>query len=229
MRETNENDIITARLFDHQWNTNAPFTTITQARAYGRVVIDSDEQVQQHDDDDDQDNEKQHGLQKSPRRHLVSPAIGTNFHILVLLIQFKDHANRTDLLPPRSCFEELFNGNRTSVINPIGSVREYLHYNSMNKYRVRFDVRGWNVANETEAYYANGTSGQGQFLQPLFTDALNKYDNDGTVNWNDGYVRDNGVFQPKLLNGVIVLHSGIAAEYGDLPTSCFTVAAKNRI
>jgi len=100
----------------------------------------------------------------------------------------------------------------------------------MNKYRVPFDVCGWNVANEMEAYYANGTSGQGRFLQPLFTDALNKYVNDGTVNWYDGYVCDNGVFQPKLLNGVVVLHSGIAAEYGDLPSSCFTpVVAKDHI
>jgi M6 family metalloprotease-like protein len=143
------------------------------------------------------------------QRHL-NVAQGTDLRVLVLLIKFSNHVNLE--VPPRDYFEELFNGEGTSEINPVGSVKEWLRYNSLGKYRVHFDVREWEVTDNTEAHYAGGTSGWGQPLDQIFAPILTKFDLAGSVDWFNGYVDESGYF-----NHLVVLHSGFVGETGDRP------------
>lgn len=146
-------------------------------------------------------------------RHL-SPSVGNRLRILVVLLRFKDHVDR--VLPPREYFEEMFNGNTgntLSNVNPVGSVKEYFRYSSLGKYRVQFDVRDWHTAPNTEAFYAQGVSGLvGQVkLQEMFYTAMDEIEASG-IDWFDGYINAWG-----LLNHVVVIHSGYAAEHGPRP------------
>jgi hypothetical protein len=136
----------------------------------------SDEECQQRDE-------------RHSRRHL-NLSEGGRLRVLVLLIKFSNHANVA--VPKREYFEELFNGDGSSSVNPVGSVKEWLRYNSLGKYRVHFDVRDWETAENTEAFYAGGTSGIGKDLQPIFANALSKFDQAGSIDWLDGYVDEFG-------------------------------------
>ena len=157
--------------------------------------------------------------QRMGRRHL-NPAFGDRIRVLVLLIKFKDHANKE--VPPREYYEEMFNGDGVSDINPVGSIKEWFRYNSLGQYRVHFDVRDWEVAPGTEASYAAGVSGQGYDLENVFSFALNKFDAEGSIDWFSGYVDEFG-----YLNHLVVLHSGFVAETGDLP--CLSTPSRDRI
>lgn len=142
-------------------------------------------------------------------RHL-SPSVGQNFRILVVLVRFSDHVGRE--LPTREYIDALFNGNGTSDINPIGSVKEYLRFASLGKYRVQFDVRDWHTAPNTEAFYSQGQSGLigSVKIQQMFYSAMDAAQAAG-VDWLNGYINDWG-----LLNHLVVIHSGYPAEEGVL-------------
>lgn len=154
-------------------------------------------------------------------RHL-SPSVGQDFRILVVLVRFSNHVSRE--LPTREYIEELFNGNGTSDINPIGSVKEYLRYASLGKYRVQFDVRDWHTAPNTEAFYSQGKSGLigGVQIQQMFYAAMDAAQSQG-IDWFSGYINDWG-----LLNHLVVIHSGYAAEDGPL-TCLASEPPQNRI
>lgn len=158
--------------------------------------------------------DEEHG----PSRRL-NPSTGRQFRVLVLLIKFPENTRE---LPPREYYDELFNGKGNSEVNPVGSVKEWLRYNSLGKYRVSFDVRDWETAEHSEAYYAAGTSGTDQDLQRIFAKAMDKFDAEGSIDWEDGYVDDWG-----YLNHFVVLHSGIQAEVGDRP--CIPGSHKDRL
>jgi hypothetical protein len=69
------------------------------------------------------------------RRLLEAPRRGT-IKVLVLLIRFADHQNR--ILPSRTYFDALFNGdalNSPIKVNAVGSIKEWLRYNSMGRYK----------------------------------------------------------------------------------------------
>jgi hypothetical protein len=119
----------------------------------------------------------------------LGPSIGDNVRVLVLLVRFSDHATRT--LPQRDYFETLFNSDGVSDMNTVGSIKEYLRYSSMGKYRVQFDVRDWLTLANTEAYYSSGTSGVvgSSNIQEMFTEALNAVQAAG-VDWYNGYISD---------------------------------------
>jgi hypothetical protein len=63
-------------------------------------------------------------------------ATGSNLKVLVLLCRFKDHGNRQ--LPTRDYFDELFNGEGASDVNPVGSIREWMYSNSLGRYNGTF-------------------------------------------------------------------------------------------
>jgi hypothetical protein len=146
-------------------------------------------------------------------RHL-SPSVGQDFRILVILVRFSNHVGRD--LPTRDRIDELFNGNGTSDINPVGSVKEYLRYASLGNYRVQFDVRDWHTAPDTEAFYSQGEYGLvgNVKIQQLFYSAMDAAQASG-VDWLDGYINDWG-----LLNHLVVIHSGYPAEDG--PLACLS-------
>lgn len=151
----------------------------------------------------------EHAIHGTHGRHLA-PTTGT-VRVLVLLVRFADHTNRE--LPLRDFFEKIFNGDGISEINPVGSIKEYYRYASVGQYRVSFDVRDWHTSEFTEAQVAQnsyGLVGQDQ-LQKFFYSAMDAVDSSG-IDWFDGYIDEWG-----MINGVVVIHSGVAAEYGDLP------------
>jgi len=155
-------------------------------------------------------------------RHL-SPSTGI-MRILVLLIKFPEYDESVmGPLPSLDYFEELLNGNGRSGAIPIGSLKEYFRYSSLGKYRVQFDIRGWFEADSPEAYFAGGNYGLlGQIeMQKVFYSAMAEVDR-SDIDWFDGYITEWG-----LINHMIVLHSGIAAELGD--RDCFKSKAADRI
>lgn len=61
---------------------------------------------------------------------------GNHLKVLVLLCRFSDHANRQ--LPTRAYYDELFNGAGLSAVNPVGSIRQWMYFNSVGKYNGMF-------------------------------------------------------------------------------------------
>jgi hypothetical protein len=134
-----------------------------------------------------EDYDQDYGRQLRERR--LNPSEG-DFKVLVLLIKFSDHADKE--VPPREYYEELFNGSGPSDINEVGSMKDWLNTNSMGKYKVQFDVRDWEVAPNTESFYAAGNAGRSSDLQEIYRDVLTKIDNEGSVTFTDGYIDTDG-------------------------------------
>jgi len=80
---------------------------------------------------------------------------------LLLLIRFPDHVDRT--LPDRSYFDSLCNQ----------QIKTYFAEQSYGTYRITCDVMDWQVADNTEKFYAGGQAGQlgsdrsGAFITPI--------------------------------------------------------------
>ena len=155
-------------------------------------------------------------------RHL-SPSTGT-VRVLVLLMKFPEYdENVMGPLPPVEYYEEMFNGNGRSSELPVGSLKEYLRFSSLGKYRVQFDVRGWFEADSTEGTYAAGNYGlNGQIaMQKIFYSAMDEVDR-SDIDYLDGYITEWGLF-----NHLVALHTGISAELG--PRSCIKAKPADRI
>ena len=109
----------------------------------------------------------------------------------------------------------MFNGRGNSSVNPVGSLSDYYYFNTLDQLRINWTVIDWDTAPQSEKYYSGGVGGkQGpEIMQELFTWKLDKLDAEGfdfTPFDSDGdYIFDH----------VAVLHSGIAAEMGDIPCS----------
>lgn len=135
----------------------------------------------------------------------LNPSVGEGMKILVLPIKFADHLDRE--VPTMEYLEEFFNGEGTSDVNEVGSIRDWLRRNSNGKYVPHFDIRDWDVSPRTEKETAAGTSGWNQNFFPFFQNALDKVDNDPDHDWWSGYTSPEG-----YLNHLVVLHSGYMAE-----------------
>lgn len=144
-----------------------------------------------------------HETYREKRR--LNPSVGEGIKVLVLPIMFADHVDRE--VPTMEYLEEFFNGEGSSEVNEVGSVREWLRRNSNGKYSIQFVVRDWDVSTRTEKETAGGTSGLGQNFYPFFQFALDKVDNDPEHDWWSGFVDPEG-----FLYHLIVLHSGYMAE-----------------
>jgi Immune inhibitor A peptidase M6 len=148
------------------------------------------------------------------------------FRVLVILCQFQDHAANTNWmahLPSRDYFETLFNGNNGTnpSTDPFDmSIAEYLRFNSVNRYRVEFNVLMWQTTNNTEAYYSQGQAGRVGLdeLQHVFTPILDQLDMDG-FDWSlyDQASDDGSSGADGILDHLVVIHSGAGAEFGNAP------------
>ncbi|GAX27244.1 hypothetical protein FisN_13Lh199 [Fistulifera solaris] len=143
------------------------------------------------------------GRQLAERR--LNPSIGDNIRVIVLLIKFSDHTTRD--LPSREYFEEFFNGEGSEL----GSVKEWMRFNSVGRYRVHFTVREWATLPNTEKFYAAGNSAWNTDFNPVVAPLLDEIDNDPNHKWSPDYIDEFG-----KLNHLIVVHSGYMAEVGDL-------------
>ncbi len=91
---------------------------------------------------------------KSNARHLqdITQAVGF-VRVLVLLVKFTDHMNRT--LPPVADYDTIFNDSgETPLIAPTGSVSSWLRNNSYGKFNMEAEIVPWHVTNNTEAYFS---------------------------------------------------------------------------
>ena len=97
--------------------------------------------------------------------------------VLVLLVQFTDHADRE--LPPKENYVELFQGIGISDIIPTGSVRDYLWRNSYGKMKIEVEVADWTLTDNTEEYYSFGRSGITHDLRKAYYPALDRLEREG--------------------------------------------------
>jgi len=132
-----------------------------------------------------------------------------NVKNLVVLIRFSDHVGRT--LPSVADIDVLFNsvGGDPSLA-PTGSVKDVYLENSYGQMTLNSDVNpgigGWITVPNTEAYYANGQSGDSTLWQAL-RDALDILDN--VIDFNDYDLDNDG-----RIDSIAFIHSGYGAEWG---------------
>ena len=158
---------------------------------------DADESLREHA-------RKMQQLPKIARqRRQLSPQMGV-IKVLVILLQFTDHMNRT-LIDP-SVYDEMWNSRGTSALIPSGSVRKWFDLNSYGLYEIEARIVPWTLSDGSELYYSFGSSGLTPQVQQAFWPALNELDQNG-MDWSQYDLDKDGI-----LDAVVVLHSGYAAE-----------------
>ena len=145
-----------------------------------------------------------------------------NVKNLVVMVRFSDHAGRT--LPSAADVSILFNAvGGDPTLAPTGSVRDVYFENSYGQMTLNSSVNpgigDWITVSNTEAYYANGQSGDQTLWQALreALDALDPF-----VDFSD-FDQDND----GRIDSIAFIHSGYAAEWGG--TDAFGVTTANRI
>jgi hypothetical protein len=138
-------------------------------------------------------------------------------NVLVFLVQWANHDSRT--LIPGDQIEQIWNGpsNDPNIV-PGESVSDYLTSNSYGKYNVQAEVIDWYKVTQTEEEASNGKMGysvDGKYIEDVFLPALEAAVDSGV----DLSKYDRG---GKELKGVVIIHSGYAAELGG--TDCETGA-----
>jgi M6 family metalloprotease-like protein len=163
----------------------------------------------------------------------LNPSKGS-FQVLVLLVRFKGDENKQ--LPSKDQINTLLNGQGTSAINPVGSVREYLRFASLNQYVVNFVVQDWFQISKTEVELSKGQGGRigATALQPLFSEALAAVDAKFTdADWKKFDTATRATNDPTtpdlVLDHLVVIHSGWGAEWGDSGNTCGANTQMNRI
>jgi len=145
-----------------------------------------------------------------------------NVKNLVVMIRFSNHVGRN--LPSVADVNVLFNavGGHPSLA-PTGSVRDVYYENSYGQMTLESDVNpgigDWITVSQTEAYYANGQSGDSTLWLAL-REALNTLD--AVIDFNDYDLDNDG-----RIDSIAFIHSGYAAEWGG--TDAYGAATPDRI
>jgi len=145
-----------------------------------------------------------------------------NVKSLVVMIRFSDHAGRT--LPSVADVDVLFNAvDGDPVLAPTGSVKDVYFENSYGQMTldsfVNPGIGDWITVSKTEAFYANGDSGDSTLWQAL-REALDVLD--AVVDFNDYDLDNDG-----RIDSIAFIHSGYGAEWGG--TDVFGGTQANRI
>ena len=145
-------------------------------------------------------------------------AVTGTFRNLVIMIRFADHAGRS--LPGADDVEVLFNAlGGDPVLAPTGSVRDVYLENSYGQLVLDSTVVGWIDVPNTEAYYANGNSGDSTLWQALRA-ALDQADD--VIDFNDFDTDNDG-----QIDSITFIHSGYGAEWGG--TDAYGASYEDRI
>jgi len=141
---------------------------------------------------------------------------------LVVMVRFSDHVGRS--LPTAADMNVLFNTiGGDPVLAPTGSLKDLYFENSYGQMTLESFVNpgigDWITVSNTEAYYANGNSGDATLREALreALDALDPF-----VDFND-FDQDND----GQIDSIAFIHSGYAAEWGG--TDAFGAATADRI
>jgi len=129
---------------------------------------------------------------------------------LVVMVRFSDHVGRT--LPSVADVDVLFNSTGGHpTLAPTGSVKDVYFENSYGQMTLNSDVNpgigDWITVSNTEAYYANGQSGDSTLWLAL-REALTALDNAG-LNFKDYDANNDG-----RIDSIAFIHSGYGAEWG---------------
>lgn len=144
-------------------------------------------------------------------RRQLAESTGT-LNLLVLPISWRDRpSGRT--LPSTAQLNELWRGEGSSDINPVGSISNWVEVNSHGTLTLNPIVAPWITADNTEVYYADGRAGRPQnpngiHIYEAIEYALQQLQNQG-FDFSPFDQDNNGV-----LDAVAVIHSGYAAEQG---------------
>lgn len=145
-----------------------------------------------------------------------------NVKNLVVMVRFSDHVGRT--LPSVADVDVLFNAvGGHATLAPTGSIKDVYFENSygqmtLNSF-VNPGVGDWITVSGTEAYYANGNSGDSTLWQALreALDTLDSY-----INFDDYDLDNDG-----RIDSIAFIHSGYGAEWGG--TDAYGTSSANRI
>lgn len=145
-----------------------------------------------------------------------------NVKNLVVMIRFSDHVGRT--LPSVSDVDVLFNSTGGHpTLAPTGSVKDVYLENSYGQMTLNSDINpgigDWITVPNTEAYYANGNSGDSTLWQALRS-ALDTLD--AVIDFNDYDLDNDG-----RIDSIAFIHSGYGAEWGG--TDAYGGTTANRI
>ena len=88
-------------------------------------------------------------------------------------------------------------------------IKKWQTENSYGLYDAWFEVQDWKITDNTEKYYSFGVSGRVAEFAESYWPLLDALDEDPDWDWERFDVDGNG-----LLDGLVVLHSGYAAEEG---------------
>jgi M6 family metalloprotease-like protein len=170
----------------------------------------SEEDCERYDTHFGEERERRRRLVRDPARRHLNPATG-EWRGLVLLARFPEHAGKD--LAPKSYVEEMFNGRGTSAVNLAGSVSEFYYYHSLKQLTITWDVIDWDTAPRGERYYSHDVGGKAgpEVMQELLSWKLEKLDLEGFD--FSPYDKD----MDFVLDHLVVLHSGISAEMGNIP------------
>ena len=101
-------------------------------------------------------------------------------------------------------------------------MKDWFRVNSQGKYEIeQAVVMDWFVADNTEAFYADGVSGYSTEFKKVIYPALNKLDDQG-FDWTPFDSDKNG-----RLDSVVIMHSGISAVAAI--EDCYEVGQADRI
>jgi hypothetical protein len=130
---------------------------------------------------------------------------------LVILLQFKDHSEtkqRSEQIPTEEDVGVLMNGDVPDpTLNPVGSLKTIYQELSFGELTIESTVTEWFVTAESEAWYADGSSGSTN-LHEAIREALDYLDNNNMIDFTEFDMDDNG-----KIDSITVLHSGYAAEW----------------
>ncbi|CAB9515751.1 Immune inhibitor A peptidase M6 [Seminavis robusta] len=142
----------------------------------------------------------QHGhYNKEQRRRQLEPNLSYDTNVLVLLMQFTDHTDRS--VPPPYEYQLLLNLR----------VSKYLELNSYGAVNVWFDVIPWHVTDNTELHYSFEQSGRNIELQNAFHPLLNELYDTQQMDFSPYDKNGDGV-----IDNLLIIHSGYPAEVGGI-------------
>lgn len=158
------------------------------------------------------------GSQTASAPELAGVSTSGTLKNLVVMIRWSDHGGRA--LPSSVDVDILMNNDGPHALAPTGSVRDVYLENSYGSLALDSHVTEWVTSNNTEAYYAAGSSGLVSTFHEALKDALNKVDQ--TVDFRDFDTNGDG-----LIDAITFLHSGYGAEWGG--SDAYGTSGSNRI
>mmetsp|Transcript_15720 Transcript_15720/g.34285 ORF Transcript_15720/g.34285 Transcript_15720/m.34285 type:complete len:289 (+) Transcript_15720:113-979(+) len=156
------------------------------------------------------------------RRKLMSST--NTLRNLVVLIRFSDHKDR--ILPSENDYDILLNGpGGEGTVAPTGSVNDVFLSNSYGEFSLESTVYPWVTVSNTEAYYADSSSGLGPKIFEAIHEALDIIDSDPHFDISEFNTDiDQGDY---FIDAISIIHSGYGAEFGG--TDCYGTSENNRI